>query len=524
MSKVNSNDKLKIKDKVVLASQDNNAINQSIFNFIFKEARQRNLLLITLIVNGLLLAGYKYFYPLPDFYSDSYGYVIAAVNHLEIFYRPLGYSHFLNFLHNWSDSSFFVVAVQYYLLSLASLFCFFTVDYFYRYRHKVIRIAVWALITFNILYLPLANQVASDSLFTALTIIWFTLLLWVINRGNWLSLGLQVIVLMFAFEVRYNALYFLPVACICFLISKNKNVVYRIVGTAITVFAITWSYNRIKETTEQYTNAPIFAGFSGWLIANNALYIAPFIHLDTVEFEEPELRTVQQFVNIYKDSLEPGELQMVKRNDLYGSVYLWSKKSPLKMYLRYYCNKNRVDYMAGWYQVSETFTAYGKHIIQRHVGEYIRYFLIPNTVCYFFPSGGKLSTYNADGTTIADDTRAWFHFNSIELKPRGNTTLQQRIVAVYPAFHVVITVLGLLLPAILLLRNKRKKILQKRQALFALYWYAFFLLDAGFSIIAIAIELRYQAAWFVLIFCVPLWFLSELMSPGPSDSTEESLK
>jgi hypothetical protein len=289
----------------------------------------------------------------------------------------------------------------------------------------------------------------------------------------------------------------------------------------MTVIVIAWSYNRTRETTERLTNAPVFAGFSGWVMANNALYLTPFTHIDTAGFEEPELRTLQQFVNVYTDSLEPSELRDLKRNDLYGSSFLWSRKSPLKMYLQYYCYTNHVDYMSGWYQVSEIYLAYGQQVIKQHLGDYIRYFLIPNTGLYFLPAEGKLATYNADGTKIAEDTRTWFHFDSIELMPRGNTMLQKQIVALYPPIHVLVTILGLLLPGILVLYKKRKGLLQKKQALLALYWYAFYLLNAAFAVVAIAIELRYQAPWFVLVFCVPLWFLSELLMPEETTSTIE---
>jgi hypothetical protein len=205
MSQARKNSKLKPEEKSAQTQPVNKPAGPGFAHFIFKDARQRNLLLITLLVNALLFAIYKYYYPIPDFFSDSYGYVLSAAQELEVFYRPLGYSHFLSFLHNFSASSTFVVAVHYFLLTGASLFCFFSVDYLYGYRHKGIRIVVWALLTFNFLFLPLANQVASDSLFTALAIIWFTLLLWVLRRGNWAVLVLQAVILLFAFEVRYNS-------------------------------------------------------------------------------------------------------------------------------------------------------------------------------------------------------------------------------------------------------------------------------------------------------------------------------
>ena len=85
---------------------------QSFFSYLLLDSANRKLLILSLVINGLLFFGYKYFFPLPDFFSDSNGYVLAAQSNLKVFYRPWGYSYYLKMIRTLSSGVTVVVVMS----------------------------------------------------------------------------------------------------------------------------------------------------------------------------------------------------------------------------------------------------------------------------------------------------------------------------------------------------------------------------------------------------------------------------
>ena len=98
--------------------------------FIYLPSQKKWLLQAFLFsVAGFILL--KLCFPVPDFDLDSTNYVSWALNNLKVAYRPLGYPHFLQILHdNVSGSLSFLIVIQYVLYFLSMLFAFFTIDFF----------------------------------------------------------------------------------------------------------------------------------------------------------------------------------------------------------------------------------------------------------------------------------------------------------------------------------------------------------------------------------------------------------
>ncbi len=103
----------------------------SLLNFILKEKSNRKLLVTAGIATLLQFTVFKFLYPYPDFFSDSYSYIYAASANLDINIWPIGYSKFLYIFHELTHSSLALVAFQYFFLEISCLFLFFTILYLY---------------------------------------------------------------------------------------------------------------------------------------------------------------------------------------------------------------------------------------------------------------------------------------------------------------------------------------------------------------------------------------------------------
>lgn len=73
---------------------------------------------------GILLFVIIKLYPFPNFLPDSYSYIDAAYNNVNINMWPVGYSKFLRLISVFNRSDTGLVIVQYVLLQLAILFFF----------------------------------------------------------------------------------------------------------------------------------------------------------------------------------------------------------------------------------------------------------------------------------------------------------------------------------------------------------------------------------------------------------------
>ena len=151
----------------------------------------------------LVWALFKWAYPFPDFFVDSYTYIQAAADHDSISVRPIGYSLFLRLVHSISTKDLFLVTIQYALVQSASLYLFFSLRRCFGLSAGTQRILL-AFILLDPLVLYVSNCVSSDALFTALSLVWIAGLLGLIRRPSWRRLAGGSILLAMIFTIRYN--------------------------------------------------------------------------------------------------------------------------------------------------------------------------------------------------------------------------------------------------------------------------------------------------------------------------------
>lgn len=473
-------------------------------------------LLAGVLLPLLLMAVFKYYYPMPAMLGDSNGYILAAAEDKHVYYRPFGYARFLQLVHDLATGHTALVYIQLLLLVFSGLFCFFSVDYLFGFRSGRIKAASWALLTINPLVVVQANYLLSDALFVSLTVAWFTFMLWVLKTKKAWPLIAQLIVLYWVFQVRYNALYYPAVLAVVLLLSPGIKLYYKLAGTAASLLIIFALYTGIKNETTKATGAEVFAGFSGWQLANNALYMYPHIDVKAEDFEDQEQKILDKFVKRFVDSISPVAVARIREGSHIGSDFLWDKKSPLKQYVYYLSNRYRISYYNVWYRVAPLYNDYAVRLIRDHPAAYFRYFILNNTRLFFLPAVESDGKY--DELALPPTTQKWLGIKDDKATARS-ATLQPAILAPYPALHALLFVFALVMPLLFLFKKRRQ--LGRWHPAFVmpvLFWCLFLLAGMAFSIMSAIVCLRYETALFLLGFIMPLYFLDRFIAAEPSES------
>jgi hypothetical protein len=454
---------------------------------------QKKMILIASVISTACFTVLKYCFPYPDFFVDSINYVLWAVDKFDVAYRPTGYSYFLRLTHTISASATFTVFIQYLLFFLSSLFFFFSADYLFGLPAKL-KWLLLIIIVINPILVFQTNLISSDSLFCSLTVSWFTLCLWIVRRPGWLVMMLQSLVLYLSFSVRYAAMFYPLITIVAFILSVSGKW-YKLTGIALTAGSMLFAIERQANANEQETGTRTFSGFSGWQIANNALYCYKKISVNTIDLPTSQTQVIDALVKRYIDSVDAP--------DAVGYVYLWDKNSPLKKYLHVKEYRDHIDYFKAWFAVSGPMSDYGWYIVRNYPGAFTRYYILPNTLNYFYPDKEIMANYNASGITLSPETKAWFDMDADNLSCRF-PDLQKNIIAVYPACSLLLNVFSIVAILLFLSRNFRswKKTRREVRSLFLL-WCCFYFVFMAFTIFATAVSLRYMDPFYIIGLVIP---------------------
>lgn len=484
----------------------------SFANYIWKSPEHRKMLRNALIIFVVGIILYKFAIGEADYTSDSHAYVGAALSDQKTMYRPFGFSRFLQVLHYFSSSSWFVVFVQYILCGLSSLFCFFSVDFLFGFKNKAIKHWSFYILVANPIFLVMANFMGSDMIFIAFTVAWFASILWIIKRPAVWALCLQVLFLYWAFNVRYTAMYYPIIAIAAFLLAYKAKPLYKLAGIVFSLLVVFVSYQSIKNTTNEDTGAEVFSGFSGWQMANNALYIYPNAVIDSNDFETPEVKTLDRVIRMSYNQIGDTMVRDIKDGRALGAYFLWGTKSPLKMYLYYYCRQNQVSYIVGWYQISPYMNEYGTTVIKNNKMAFLKYYVWPNVINYFLPDGELLAAYELNTSPISAESKQWFGIKSDKPKV-AYAGLQKIIGKPFPLLNLLLSLFCFIMPAVYFFKEKAKhKAWKADYVVPVLIWYTFFIINFLFSLVTSVIVLRYNLVWFILGLTLPVWFLDQIIT------------
>jgi len=444
---------------------------------------------------------FKQFYPFASFFQDSYTYLDVAAHGDPISYRPIGYSWFLVATHFISSSDTFLVFIQYCILQLAGFYIYFSVEVLYSPRRAVGNILFFFLL-FNPLHLYLAGAVSSDALFTGLSLVWLTELLWLMHSPSWGRLVRQVALLVVIFSILYNALCYPVIAAAAFLFVR-KGIGFKIAGIASSVLTLVLGAMVVGQLTKEQTGVRVFSAFSGWQMANNALYIYPYVKVERDRLPSPECRELDSMVAAHFEvsgTSRPGHQSV-------DTWYMWDPGSPLKRYMFLRQRREHTSYFTAWNRVGPVFSQYGFYLLSHHPLLFSREYVWPSARMFFYPPMDVLAQYNLGMSEVDPLAVEWFHLKSTRVWARSFTA-QGIILGWAPVLYLVLNI-GFVIAGILLLLKYRKGEFRAAMVLTGV----FFIVNAAFCILSTPNVLRYQMTPLIWLFVFTLLAYHRLLSP-----------
>lgn len=458
-------------------------------DFLFKNRRNRNILILAAGAVVVQFAIFKYLYPFASYiHGDSFSYLNAAYHNLSINTYLIGYSKFIRLFSVFAKPDYVLVGFQYVLIQSSVFFLLFTAFYFYK-TGKVIQTILLGFMVFNPLFLHLGNMISSDGFFLALSCIWFALLLWIIHRPSTKIIVWQAIVLFIAFTVRYNAMIYPFIAGLAFLLSDlpvRKKMWGTGLGIALCGLFVFFTMFQYKQLTGHWQYSP----FSGWQFANNAMYAYRYVDSAKRKPVPQKFQALDNMLREFFDSTRdvkkyPSEAHMA------STFYMWSPGMPLVEYRNKLFKKDTIaKELKKWASMGPFYKQYGTYIIKKYPWHFVRYFIWPNASKYYAPPVEFLNSYNSARDEVGIVAKDWFGYKSTKVKTRMKNN-EVWVLNFYPILSGVINVFILcLLLFYLSLRGWTYNDLFKKGVLLGgTVWF----LNAVFTISASSAALRFQS-------------------------------
>jgi len=466
----------------------------SFISFIFGETLNRKYLLIAVIGTIVQFVVFKMLYPFPDFISDSYSYIATNIYHMDVNLWPIGYSKFLLWIHMISHSDIFLVSVQYFLLEVSLAYFFFSILYLYR-PGKSIAIIIYLFLFFNPLFLYLSNAILSDSLFAALTTVFFTQFLWMLDRPTFIQVIIQGVIIGICFTIRYTAIYYPLISLAGLLLSKHCPSI-KLAGFLLGVILMIPFYIYTCQKTKEATGTAEFSVFGGWQIANNALYMYNHIEVDSSKLPV-ETRSLDRLSRQFFKQVNPSQQEL---SQLPGTYFIKVPYAILKPYMiARYTYDNPRDQFATWGKVSPIYNKYGTYLITHHPIAFSRYYLWMNVKNYFLPHLEKFSVYNLKIQTVPTVVQDWFHYITPDVFSKLPAKFQGKIFYIFPMVFMFLNIyFGWSLIWLIISHRFNSLTLNKRLSLYLTI--IFLVVNFAFSVFATPVVLRYQVVPLILLF------------------------
>lgn len=475
---------------------------QPFTQWLVQDKENKRLIWFSLAIMIISFGWLKYAYPYPNFMPpDSYSYLDAANKNEFINQWPIGYSKFLRLVSVFSRSHLTLVILQYLLLMTSVLYLLFTIRYLLAPGKWLFRILLTVSLV-NPLLPHIANFVSSDCLFAALSLVWFTQLLWIIAQPGLRLLLYHAIILLLVFTVRFSAVWYPFISIATILIStyiskRTKWLGVGAIATLLGIFIGSTQYEYYKKTgTIQYSP------FGGWQMAANALYAYAYAKPTDPAALSYDYSGLHAIVNAHMDTLRK---QGYFPYEKIGTYYLWDTKSPLITYAKQQRQKDSVkkSYFVRWSSLAPLYGRYGRWLIKEHPGLFLKHFVWPNLVLYYKPPPNFMGLYNLLESKVEPIAVTWFNWKNNQLPNRLHSPFIHLMI-LFPTLLAIINPLfiaGLLLFVCFSGFKQCSKTSKHLLTGMLLVWFG----NCVFSIVSAPTELRYQI--FPVVITLPFCFL-----------------
>ena len=461
-----------------------------LLEFIWNNRANRLYLLSAALLSIVLFFIFKLMYPYPQMVMDSYVYIRPMAEGLGANSFPIGYTWFLQLFSILSHSVTVLVWLQYLLLVLVLLLFYFTLLFFFEPRRWV----KWALFTFfflNPLFFYIGNFIMSDTLFTALSVLWITQLIWMIARPRLYMLFTHAVLLLLVFTVRYNALYY-PIFASLVILFIRLRPWWKMAAIALQFLLIGAFILYTSHAMESLGGVRQFSPFGGWKMANNALYMyghvcqekndpvpAKFGRLDSM---------VRRYFNTYR------QVDDLTRPTSDGGFYMSNDASPLRQYQYWqYGSDSSFLNFKKWVPMGTLCASYGSYLVRKYPLQFVRWFIWPNTQRYIITPPEVFATFSPfflRDDDLGREASQWFGLTTLTVSWKY-INLRTSILSPYPLLLCMIHLaffMGLL--GMLLLKYIKR--INTTQAFIVLAIGGFWLCDLFFKVTAGGIVFRHQ--------------------------------
>jgi hypothetical protein len=465
-------------------------------SWVWQDFENKRLFLFAGIAIAISFVWLKIIYPFPNFMPpDSNSYIEAADKNQLINVWAIGYSKFLRLVSSFSSSHFVLVMIQYLLLIMSVLYLLFSIRYLLSPSLWTFRL-LFALSVINPLLPHISNFVSTDALFTMLSLVWFTQLLWIIRKPTTSLIICHAFILLVAFMVRFNALYY-PFISVLVLILTKLPLKVKLVSIALIISPVCIFIGRTQYEYFKKTKTIQYSAFGGWQIAANALYGYANLNPDPVDSVPSEYRKLHLIVNNHMDSLRH---LMVRPDKEVAVYYLWDFKSPLRVYMNE--KKSRkdtaTDFFIRWASMAPLYSSYGKYLIKNHPTAFLKHYVWPNTIKYYAPPVNFMGIYNMGSKKVAPVVVKWFGWKDNKLP----TLNKERLIKIVEPFSMIIPIINIIFvlcfASFYMLVGFSESINYSKNIL---WWtMVIWISNMLFSVFAAPIELRYQLFPFLVTF------------------------
>ncbi|NII25839.1 hypothetical protein HB364_12140 [Pseudoflavitalea sp. X16] len=281
------------------------------------------------------------------------------------------------------------------------------------------------------------------------------------------------------------------IAAAAFLLSKlplRKKIAGIGLGLLLCGLFMGFTMHRYKKLTGYWQYSP----FSGWLMANNAMYA--YRHVDSADRKPvlPKFQALDSMIRKFYDRtrdlrINPSEKAMA------STFYMWSPNMPLMQYrdsLFKAAKDTTATELKKWASMGPFYKEYGQYIIRKYPLYFAAYFMWPNGRKYYAPPVEFLEFYNSGSDGVSDQAKAWFGYQSQKVKIRMKNP-KVWVLDFYPILSGIINVVMLfgLLYYILLKGWQYNRVFNKMVIMGGMVW----LLNAVFTIGASSAALRFQS-------------------------------
>ena len=447
---------------------------------------------VAMAISIWLFFVFKQFYPYPNMVMDSYIYVKGAVLNLGANSFPIGYSKFLQFFGLFSRSAMLLVWLQYLLLEAACLGLFFTLLYFFK-PSRLVTVLLLIFLFCNPLFAYISNFVLSDTIFTALSIFWIVQLIWIICRPQPYMIWIHAGLLLLAFTIRYNALYY-PIFASGVILVSRLALRHKVTGIVIQFLLIGIFIFYTRNEMQKLTGIKQFSPFGGWQIANNALYMYGHIYGSEKKDVPGEFHPLDSTVRQYFGHTHRTESLLKYNAEGPGFYYMVSDNSPLMQYMhREYGVDTVFQSFKKWGAMGILCSDYGSYLIKEHPIDFIQFWVWPNSIRYLYPPT-EIFSMNSPYFLRSDDLGKMAG-ELLDVKTLSAAwpliNFRTSLLSFYPLFFTLENVFFLLAITGFFLFGGLKK-MNKRQLFVILSVGTLWFFNLAFSVTASCIVLRYQ--------------------------------